>query len=604
MESRTDIKIVILGEKNSGRQTLIRTLFLSDHTMIKSLPLSLISNVYFEIDEADAYRLDLILECKLQKKKILSLDKIGDLEELRNNDILPLLYKHVLPVKGLINCDVNPFIRLTYYFIGNNFRDYSKEINNANILIYITDINQKINGGSELLNYIFDICKDNSNKHLIVLANKDEFSINRKFFIREFNEFAEKKEINNYKCIPISIKYSQLIRFIDQNHDCTLDETDKKYFVQLLNKKEISKIKKSTIFDNQKYLLEACGYRHFESNLSNIISENYKKMLNYNFTLLISEIPIRFKTLINSKKSVINTYLSRIKNLAKKLDENKLNGTDSNLNNLIMAIRDFIANFSLINPDIGTQKNILSTIFSVFNDKKIKKQIRNLEYMISNKYINQLLDIINNSTSFESFMPTTIYPIINDIIKYKHNPSDVIKIRNIMCMLCDIYGNFFRKKICVSADNLYKYINYYFSNEQVSKLIIILKNIKSYIPSDEFEYYLLNILFAKLKIMETYIYTDGDPYNLVTDSKLMFIDYCDSLRHYLSKITTEKYYYLFNRIGSICEIYSRILGYKLTIDFIADNIEQYISIKENKIIDLETFIITTLSSDEYYDAIV
>lgn len=213
---------------------------------------------------------------------------------------------------------------------GNNYHEFEKELDNANIIIYLVDAVNPWKEGMGMLDYLVSLIKKyDDRKYLLTVINKcDNMSLDGTYK----NYSSEQKVISSVENIlkqtaakeslekrilpplPISSKYANIYRQIAYglSADVTLEEKTQISSVFAVKKEIIGKdIQRNT----DKYFKQ-CGWLVFRNTLADILNCKYRSMVDYNFLLDVSNlenIPIMDKQL--------GLYLDAISKKAEKLQK-------------------------------------------------------------------------------------------------------------------------------------------------------------------------------------------------------------------------------------------------------------------------------------------
>lgn len=664
MNNRIEIKIAILGEEGSGKEMFAKMLFLENNSKIRVDPLSKLSEMYLEIDMINFQNTSkkIMEECKQHNNLIMQQNEIKEVANLRNTNIPPLFYKHTQRIRDLIdyskkNNRINKNILLTFYSIGNNFNDFDEEINNANILIYLVDVNKQFDTNSKLFQKISQIIiQSNNKKYLLTVVNKcDTLNQNGEFdpltnghkiissidqLIQE-NMSKENLYQNSFHCAPIAIscKYAHIYRRI-QHTELTDISPEAKTFIS-----NMFGIKKENIFkdiekNHHKYLKRS-GYVCFKNILSDILNQNYKSMIDYNFDVQLGKIQQLSETCQddfilsehNEEISTNNLFITELQSIREKANRlQKIFKQDYHqvITELLKKILDGV--FKSDNP----QLSVVDRIKEIYVDNKvIINQIDSIQEQIRLKvvqniykklYATELLELpeeieqneqneqnersdqisefeqINgfeeidssyqNNQFEEIFLPSKVHILFDKLYNAYLSREELTKLTS---HICELYST--KAKILLKTDsNLELLYRSYFTDDESLKIMSMLNEIMVVRNFDTFKIELIQIMITKLMIAEKII-DRKDYFPKISVEKI--ITYCKSLRHFLSDNVYKKYDYLFNNISDVCTNIIFKMNSSLQSSYISNNINFILNYKPDKIIVLDKFIIKIIKKTNY-----
>lgn len=244
MDLQLTIKVVILGEKNSGRSSFKRMLYpafpiVSNNTFAET---------YIETDPKLFPKIakEIANRCHRGEKCVTKCPGVTD-SQIKSHYI-------------------NKNIFLSWCHIGNDHHKYANEIDAANIIIYLTP--HRIE--SELDCYIKDVvATSKTEKFVMTLITKQDIVA-----------------CPSFRDIYISCKFAHAIRCIiykcAQNIEPDCDRMLANCFG--LN---VRCLRDEICCDRQKYLTQ-CGFINFRDTLVSIVQNNYKTMLRDNFMYELS----------------------------------------------------------------------------------------------------------------------------------------------------------------------------------------------------------------------------------------------------------------------------------------------------------------------------
>ena len=620
MDKRIDIKIVVLGDEGSGKKTFSRMFFLDNINKIRLEPLSKLADIIFEIDQ-DNFMISskkIIDECNQHNNLIMEQTEIKSTQNLRDINIEPLFYKHTTKIKDLFNCNnngtnLNKYILLTFYLIGNNYQEFHKEIDSANIIIYITDIEKKFNCDNGLFQYITDkIMNTGRKKYLLTLVNKcDLLNANGEFeashltnlkdpinqMYENFNDICqviEKKtcdlKMKQYLLspIPMSFKYSHIYRQIIHLNKSDISSEDRTAISDMFAIKSNNIIR--DILRHQSKYLKRSGYYSFRDILANIINTKYKTMINDNFE----------SNLIKLDKSVeiIDTdftkFISEFKSMYKRASylEEKIK---YNYHHIIKMIIDKC--FNKIAQNLDPQHiNIVDQIRAKYNnDEIIINKCNDLHDCIRNKMITNICEKIYSDTNYvNTFLPSKVHTIYDNFIDLYPSKEETKKM---VTYIFELYSN---KALELLKNQYYELLyNSYFLEEETSKIMSLLSEIDSKVTHDVLKIFLVKILVVKLMIAEKCI----EQKNILGIDKFNnIVTYCRSLKYLLLSYNKTQYH-LFNVISDICANILFRIDVSLQLEHIYSNIDSVINYQTDKMVKFEKYVIKIIRKKDYQSTI-
>uniref|UniRef100_A0A6C0C9K0 Uncharacterized protein n=1 Tax=viral metagenome TaxID=1070528 RepID=A0A6C0C9K0_9ZZZZ len=278
MDLQLTIKVVIVGEKNSGRAYFKRMLY----PALSINSNNFIAETYFETDP------------KLFPKVTRCLtDRCQYLNSIHKNKIT---YRCINKCLGITDSRtkshyINKNVFLSFCHIGDNYEEHADLIATANIIIYLTP--HKLE--TPLFCFINDIVACHK-KCLLTLITKQD--INPNFHCQDMHiscMFA-----HSIRCMIY--KYSQNI---DKN--CCLIMAN----CYGINKNELCE---NIYCDKQRYLLQ-CGFAGFRDCLVKLVQDNYREMIYDNFLYEMHLCKIDFMENIEillGKVAIVETITEKI----------------------------------------------------------------------------------------------------------------------------------------------------------------------------------------------------------------------------------------------------------------------------------------------------
>lgn len=112
MNTRIDIKIAIVGEPNSGKETFAKMLFLDNEPKIRVNPLSTLAEVFWEIDPINFQNSSkkIVEMCKTHNTILMRQSEIKSIQDLRNKNVDPFFYRYTERIRDLINYSNKPHL--------------------------------------------------------------------------------------------------------------------------------------------------------------------------------------------------------------------------------------------------------------------------------------------------------------------------------------------------------------------------------------------------------------------------------------------------------------------------------------------------------------
>lgn len=610
MNNRVEIRIAIVGTPESGKETFSNMLFLENHSKIKVDPLSKISEMVMEIDTLNFQKTSKKIAdaCIKQNNIILQQNQISDTDSLRNNNINPLFYRCVRKIKDLVDQSsgkipsLNKNILLTFYIIGNNYCEFVNEIKKCNIIIYLTDYTDNFDEETELLKRIVKIIEKSSDKkYLLTIINKcDNLNPNGELDVtvplnyqrlinldRLIREHANNANIHQNLLPPIvlSSKYSLIFRQIIYSGLRDIADADKIFISSMFNSKNIIKdIQKNPV----KYLKRS-GYINFRDILSDIINTNYRSMVDVNFD---SEIGLLKDFLGKSNQfidelNIVHNRANRLGRIFKKDYMNKVN--------------DLVEKF--LNETLASDKPDLSVLEQLqekyTDDPEIKNKIISTRNQANAKTIASITDKLYKTTiSKKTYLPSKVH-ILMDKLLSTNLPK--IELNQLVMHICELYGCktiTFLGDDTLESGSLDLEIIYqtFFSPDEIIKITSMLNEIMPVLHFDIYQTYLIQIMLAKLILVEKCI---GTKSFLDQSKKEEIVKYCISLKHHLSNNYCKKYNHIFNIICDTCTNNIWKLRKISPLTYISQNLDKFINFKPDNIIVLEKFITKIIKKNNY-----
>ena len=620
MNSRVEIKVVVLGEESAGKETFGKMLFVDNGPKIRVDPLSKLAQLYVEIDPLNfpASTKKITDECQQQNNLIMHQSKISSIKQLRDNNVDPLFYRYTKRIPDLINYDnkenrINKNIMLNFYFIGSNYLDFTKEINDANILIFITDINKSslTNTDNEMFHYLVNLIKKSNNKkYLLTIVNKcDSLNANGEFdspvtsesktfgqIDQTIREYATDGNMHQNMLPPIAIssKYSCIYRQLIHMGLNDIPINDKLFITNMFVVKK-ENIIKDINRDKNKYLKRS-GFIAFRDILADILNTKYRIMVDHNFETEIQAVEEKILELNNKSITEIKTLRTKANRLAKIFKKDYqteiINLVRKILNNMLLSAKPnlYIVDYlkEMYEDDVIILPEICAT--------------REKIYLILIEKTGQKL--YNNDLTSEIFLPTKVYPMFSDLhdgvltqsnqkINCSENSSKHIS--QLATHICELYSFKARQLLYTDLELLF---STYFVEQESLKLIIMLSEIQSMLRFETYKNYLTQIWLTKLMVANQYINNSHNNNCINT-----VIAYCKSLKYSILNTKCKKYDYLFSNICDICTSLTLKIDIASQLTYISENINDIIDFKTCKLIELDNFIIKRLQKTNYQSMI-
>jgi hypothetical protein len=618
MNQRVEIKIAIVGDAESGKETFNKMMFLTNDSKIRVDPLSKISEIFMETDAIN-FKLGtqkIIEECTKQNNLIMKQTQINEITDLRKNGIQPFFYRHTPRVNGLINYDdpntlINKNILLTFYSIRKNCVDFTKEIDAANVIIYIIDLKKDLSE-SNYFSYFADIIsKSNGKKYLITLVNKcDDLNENGEFpstsenskIIENINKFIKEyanksgQPQNLFPAIPISLKYASVFRNIMLNKDYELLPDDQILIANQFGiKKEL--INRDQIKNKYKYYLKCTGFSNFRQSLLDVLNRKFTQMIDDNFNSDIEntlQLLNKYETINNSPVKALTEFIDGLeimKNKSVRLTKIFKKDYIENVINLSKKFLNIVKNICNSDAEI----NLIDRIKNMFRDySEVVIAADLVKNELHNRWIQKVnVEIYSDNMTIEMYYPNKIQPMFDVLINSSMSREESVKLAKRICkMYVQDTKNFSKNKKYLTM--LY---NFYFTENETNKLIMMFDEIKSMLPFEEYKNNLIQLFLTKLIIVQTIIENSSCISNECINECIM---YCNSLKYYLSENIHKKYDYLFTLISDICiNVISKHNKPINQINYISENIDSIINFKFGSSINLDKFVIKMIKKTNY-----
>lgn len=627
MNQRIDIKIAIVGQEGSGKETFSKMLFLDNTPKNVTNHSSTLSEVIMEIDMEHFKNTSkkIIDKCKSHNNLIAQRTEIKNIQTFRENNIEPLIYAHTKRIRDLINytaqtTHMNKNILLTFYIIGNNYLEFQTEIESANILIHIVDINKPFTNDNLLYKYLVNIInKSNHKKYLLTLINKCDTLNQNGEFVLQSNEHnivngidqiirknANELDIvqNMLHPIVMTCKYASIYRQIMHLGISDINPNDKLLIANMFSVKKDSVVR--DIQKNSNKYLQQSGYIAFRDVLSHILNTKYKSMIDDNYNNEVKKMdnflsnPLDNSKIILPEKicilNVVHDKASRLEKIFKTTYQEGVKYFISKfLNNIIDTESKTVIQEPLNNSiqQEETELAIIEVIQEIYNDNnEFKQLIEKVSTQIQNKIVKNIVgklyeDILTENT----LLPSKVHEIFDKLCE-SHTSKEEIK--KLSTYICELYSTKIRNGMeSINPNLLFKT---YFSSAESMKLLSMLNELTSMINFDKYKMYLIQILLTKLMVVEKCI-EHKDQMEKNDINKL--ITYCRSLKHYLSDNIYKKYDFFFGNISDICTNLLLKLDATSQLIYVSENIDFVLDFKPDRVINLDKFIIKTIKKTTY-----
>ncbi|CAH6421614.1 Hypothetical protein MVR_LOCUS296 [uncultured virus] len=305
-----EIKICVVGEPSSGKDTLAKMLFLSNSkARVRIEPLSKLGQMYVEgicnnstkTSKWAAHKKlarSFSTMCDAHNNAIMQQREIPSTDALRAQGITPFFKRAVIDMDNMLFLDPleadvtypsEDYAKLpsnmyaTYHFIGNNYQDFMHEILSANILIYVTDRQRDSRTDSELCRVLGDIMARPSERpvHLFVLVNKCDD------IVRPNQQVAARQQwlrvAPNSQCVTVmrmSFYWAYVLRMLEIG--CR-DELDQGLMSRLVTECPSNKPLMSELLCEEEYL-ENSGFLAFQRKFIQVLCETSRSIVAHNFT--------------------------------------------------------------------------------------------------------------------------------------------------------------------------------------------------------------------------------------------------------------------------------------------------------------------------------
>lgn len=595
MDSRVDIRIAVVGEQNAGKETFSHMLFLENSPKIRLDPLSKLAEMYMEVDIDSPKNFKKIVEENAKHNSIfMQRLEISSIDKLRQDGIDPVIYKHTKKIHDLVSNDdnhMNKHIVLTFYFIGNNYQDFTEEISKSNIIIYMTDT-QTSPMASQLFNYLLNIVGvPNNKKYLVPVVNKcDNLDTNGLPFpgtaeLKIYNDLSQiinsistNTNTKEYISQPILIssKYACIYRKVIHLGLNDLSSDDKIFISNTFVVKKNGIIR--DIQKNSKKYLKRSGYHCFRNTLSNILTTNYQQMIDDNFD---NDINFAKKLFSDGKSFMVN--LPMLKTKAKQLKRIfKYNYS----NDVINLVKDYL---NYVDQNGNISMDMLEILESMFSKKE---DVCILIFTIRNKVYTELISrftekLYNPNLTEDIFLPSKVHIMFDELYGEYLPKKEKSKLIDYISQLYSTNA----RKLLENEENFTLLYKSYFCREEYLKILSMFNEIERNVKFETYKACLTQMMLTKLMVAEKCIC-----HNIESDT---ILTYCQSLKHYLYDQNCKKLEFLFNMLIDICSQMISKVATTSQLQYISENIDTLMNFKCDNIIDLDKFIIKRIKKNEY-----
>lgn len=606
MNNRIEIKIAVVGEPGSGKETFCRMLFLDNNPKIRVDPLGNLGEIYMEIDPVNIKNNSkkIVEECKERTEYILKQNDIKDLDKLRNIGYDPFFYKYTNRVRGLVNSHeksqhININVLVTYYFIGNNYEKFSKELDAANMIIYLVDVNN-YNPESRLFGYIINLVKNSKEqKYMMTLVNKcDDINQSEEYDVNnskhqiiakiegKIKTTAEQFGIQHLlsPAIPISCKYATIFRQINYGIPAEFSKEDKIFISNLLTVKK-ERLEKHIFRNNDRYL-KRTGFTKFRDNFINVLSGKYKIMLENNLNNELDNL----KTMPQEDTKKFVASLSAAKNRAEKLTKILRKDFEKKASDVVTELIHKI----IYSPE--PNMNLIEELKKFYyDDEEIIKVIDAMKNQMYEKFISSITKkLYSEQLTQDIFIPSKVHKIFDELYSTSLSKNETITLAT---HICELYGKKARTLMGTNINLLYET---YFDVQECKKIMSMLNEIKSIIKFDDYKLYLIQILITKMMVGQKYV---EDMHCEEKEIPQNIISYFKSLKYYLSQQKNSNFIHLFGNLRNVCEFVIFNYDKELYLEYIANNIQEMISFEFEGMIEIDKFIIKMIKKINYHAAI-
>jgi hypothetical protein len=596
MNTRIDIRIAIVGDSHSGRETFSKMLFLNNEPKMRIHPLSDLAEVYFEIDPLNfKHASKMILnECREHNTLIMNQQHITGTQDLRQKKIRPMFCKNVSRINGLINFEkdvnrLNKNILLTFYLIGNNYKEFESELNDSNIIIYLTDIFHNP-ADTVLFNYISKLVSDSAGRiYLLPVINKMDqatsMTCSEKHYESELMSSLDLSKIHTNMLAPLllSAKYAYIIRKLMTGS--TVITADEKQFLITNCGIKKDKIPRDLIRSSDKYLVDS-GFDLFRECICNLLGTKYKIMTESNINRNLTSATEVFKD--------PQEFIQMLKEIKVKTDKlNQIFKKDYQ-SDLIDVVTRFLDH----NKDsVDVDTTLCDCINEIIKDPALNMRLDAFKTEANTKIVKVMTQkLYANINSIEDLLPSKIHDILNKLIN-SHMPKDTVN--DVAKHICLLYTTTLKTFIDIDKD---QYIrrdgeiealnSFFFDKKETTFLKKILDEVGRMMHYHEYKSFVIQLWLIKLRAVSKLIFLLNK-----IDGLLL---YCHSVRYYLSENSNKKCEYLFQHIMNVCcmiiQTHSNPTG---TLDLITENLDSILISKMDHMVDLDKFIVKHIKQTNY-----
>lgn len=512
---RTDIKISLCCDEQYLLQDFSDMLFLDDFAIRGKM-------INFEIDSK---------HCPTQSAKIKHYSEVFS----QHNDPEGTIYRCVERINDLIlendKFCINSNVLMTYYLIGNNFKDREEQIIRSNILIYISS--SKFNEKEEGYQYLISKVKNSELKYLIIIID----SLTPIEEISKTIDPIQKQMNERIFLIYMSIHGSYLARKIIYNDKFNLLESDLKYLSEYAN---IPITTFNDILENKDKILNEVGYPKFKKCIREILIPEYMNILLFNFEIGISN---SLEILEQDPEKCIENLIPFYNNALRMKRAFKDPSCIEIFHDVVRSIISTLSKY----PSFEVYLSQLDAIFK--HDKTITEIINDVKIKDICERIDKASELIETGTFPNQIMlPGTINSIFTKICNLSCSQEQERLFIDTSLLSAQVMDLYLGKIPILLKKNMYSEIiyNIFFS-------VSFTKNLITMFQANNLNDKLLEIVLIKLMLVEKCIENKD---NLKNEHKMdVLANYCQNLKYYLSKIYIKKIDYLIHNIIDECLLF-------------------------------------------------
>ena len=493
MDLQLTIKVVILGEKNSGRTSFKRMLYPSFPIISNNT----FAETYIETDTKLFPKItkEIAGRCHRGEKCVTKCPGVTD-SQIKSHYI-------------------NKNIFLSWCHIGNDYCKYTDEIYAANIIIYLTPRRVE----SELDDYIKDIiATSRTEKFVMTLITKQDTTA--------------RPSLHD---IHISCKFAHAIRCMIYKCTQNIEPGCDRMLANCFGL-DVRCLRDEICSDRQKYLTQ-CGFINFRDTLVSIIQNNYKAMLRDNF---MHELLLCRTNFIDNIEILIGkvALLESVAGIVCKED------IDIMISEYVASISDgdyeCLAGLECLRKFIPETKCCIQKKIARCKEEIVSTCVDNHHNIRDDIYLPSAIHVIM----------TTTRPRISIACDRNPGAPDLLACQQILgrptlancTYVCDLYSH--RTFGMLTGDgDLQVLYDAFFNPKEIKCMVNILMCVQKIISPDIFRDYLFKIFVVKISLAIAIIEQNCER----SDSMIM---YCRSLSKFLK---SNKCCRLSDRIINICD---------------------------------------------------